>query len=435
MANITTSNSGYQTGEIDTASTLVDGASVGTLAVASQINGLSSAIIQLETILGVGTTLKGSVADLVTRLAVALAATGKLNDFSSTTKTTFPPAVAEGGTGLTAGTSGGVPYYSGTTIMASSGLLTANAIVLGGGAGATPTSMTGTSGGVPYFNTSTTVTSSGALTANGILYGGGAGAAPAAIAALTNGQLPIGRTGSTPLPATLTGTANQVTVTNASGSITLSGAQDLHTGASPTFATLTLTTWPATVIGTGQLRTATGSATGSLNDIITMNDYAFFPSLSVTPVSGGVRSVTFTDMTDPGNTTGRFQVGGPEAGNTWTTRWRYMTASDDPTIWISYDEGTGKILGVWASDDPTPTGTPGLDSHGSRSVMLKAADLQGLDFAPAMQAVAADRMTRDGLKREHLLYRTLQLEANDPAPAAWILAQCVMDHGRLVRHA
>lgn len=47
--------------------------------------------------------------------------------------------VANGGTGLSSGTSGGIPYYSGTGTIASSGLLTNHAIVLGGGAGATPT--------------------------------------------------------------------------------------------------------------------------------------------------------------------------------------------------------------------------------------------------------------------------------------------------------
>lgn len=49
--------------------------------------------------------------------------------------------VTKGGTGLVAGTSGGVPYFSATTTMASSGALTAAAIVLGGGAGASPTSL------------------------------------------------------------------------------------------------------------------------------------------------------------------------------------------------------------------------------------------------------------------------------------------------------
>lgn len=47
--------------------------------------------------------------------------------------------VAQGGTGLASGTSGGVLGFTGTTTLASSVALTANNLVIGGGAGATPT--------------------------------------------------------------------------------------------------------------------------------------------------------------------------------------------------------------------------------------------------------------------------------------------------------
>lgn len=47
--------------------------------------------------------------------------------------------VANGGTGITSGTSGGVLAYTASGTLASSGALTANRIVLGGGAGAAPT--------------------------------------------------------------------------------------------------------------------------------------------------------------------------------------------------------------------------------------------------------------------------------------------------------
>lgn len=46
--------------------------------------------------------------------------------------------VPQGGTGITSGTSGGLPYFNSTTSIASSALLTQHAIVLGGGAGAAP---------------------------------------------------------------------------------------------------------------------------------------------------------------------------------------------------------------------------------------------------------------------------------------------------------
>lgn len=53
--------------------------------------------------------------------------------------------VANGGTGITSGTSGGVPYFSASNTIASSAALAANALVIGGGAGVAPsTTTTGT---------------------------------------------------------------------------------------------------------------------------------------------------------------------------------------------------------------------------------------------------------------------------------------------------
>lgn len=75
MANIITASSGYQTGSIDTASILVNNVSPTD---AAHINGPASAIIQIETILGVGTTLKGSTADLATRLGISIKNDGYL---------------------------------------------------------------------------------------------------------------------------------------------------------------------------------------------------------------------------------------------------------------------------------------------------------------------------------------------------------------------
>ena len=62
--------------------------------------------------------------------------------------------------------------------------------------------------------------------------------------ALANGQLFVGRSGTSPLATTITGTANRVIVTTGSGSISLSAPQDLHTLAFPTFTGILL--WPTT---------------------------------------------------------------------------------------------------------------------------------------------------------------------------------------------
>jgi len=59
---------------------------------------------------------------------------------STSVLTTGTLPVASGGTGLTAGTSGGILAYTATGTLASSGALTQYGVVLGGGAGAAPTS-------------------------------------------------------------------------------------------------------------------------------------------------------------------------------------------------------------------------------------------------------------------------------------------------------
>jgi trimeric autotransporter adhesin len=102
------------------------------------------------------------------------------------------------------------------------------------------------------------------------LVGGGGGGTPGGAAntiqfnnagsfggiALTDGQLLVGSTGATPVAAGITGTSNQVTVTNGAGSITLSTPQDIHVGASPTFAGATLTGFSGPVKATSGVLSA-----------------------------------------------------------------------------------------------------------------------------------------------------------------------------------
>jgi len=135
--------------------------------------------------------------------------------------------VANGGTGVSSGTSGGILAFTASGTIVSSVALTANRLVVGGGAGVAPNvvaslgttttvlhgnaaglptfgavSLTadvsgtlpvpngglgiasGTSGGVPCFTAATTITSSSALTASRIVLGGGAGVCPTIVGSL-----------------------------------------------------------------------------------------------------------------------------------------------------------------------------------------------------------------------------------------------------------
>lgn len=98
--------------------------------------------------------------------------------------------------------------------------------------------------GVTSVTASPPLSSTGGATPNislsgvvGIANGGTASSTPPVA-----GQLLIGNSGGTYSLNTLTGTANRVTVTSGSGTITLSTPQDIHTAATPTFSDVTLST-------------------------------------------------------------------------------------------------------------------------------------------------------------------------------------------------
>jgi hypothetical protein len=125
MSDLMRGTSGYATGAIDTATTQIDEDPdpLKGEASATKLNGVASAVVQIETALGVATDLHGSKQDLVERLSIAVEANGKLKDFSSANKTTFPVSIAEGGTGATALTDTQAVYISGSSMASTYGFL------------------------------------------------------------------------------------------------------------------------------------------------------------------------------------------------------------------------------------------------------------------------------------------------------------------------
>jgi hypothetical protein len=203
-------------------------------------------------------------------------------------------AVANGGTGLTSGTSGGVLYYSATGALASSAALAANSLVIGGGAGVAPSTITtgvgvitalgvntGSAGafvvnggalGTPSSGTLTNVTGlplSTGVTGTLSVANGGTGQTTYA-----DGELLIGNsTGGTLSKTTLTqGTG--ITITNGAGSITVSNAS------------------PMTYPGAG-IPNSTGSAWGTSYSVTgTGTVVALATSPSFTTPSLGVATAT-----------------------------------------------------------------------------------------------------------------------------------------------
>jgi len=150
--------------------------------------------------------------------------------------------------------------YSGASGLLTSTAAPTNGQILVGSTGVAPTktSITGTANQITVTNGPGSITLSlpqnialgssptfaaltlSGLTANSFIYSGTASLV-SSTAAPTNGQLLIGSTGAAPVKAGLTGTANQIVVTNGAGSITLSTPQDIGTTSTPTFDALTLT--------------------------------------------------------------------------------------------------------------------------------------------------------------------------------------------------
>jgi len=111
-------------------------------------------------------------------------------------------------------------------------------------------------------------TGTASLTDHSLLVGSGTDAITA-LGEATDGQLPIGSTGNDPVLATLTGTSNQINISNGPGSITLSTPQDIHTGASPTFVDITLTAFDSSeTIG----HVLTDTINPGILDTITVSD-------------------------------------------------------------------------------------------------------------------------------------------------------------------
>lgn len=200
----------------------------GTLTNEQALGALASALLVNTTTTGVLSAYAGS--SCTNQFVRGLSALGVSTcaSVSLTADVTGTLPVGNGGIGITSGTSGGVPYFSGSTTIASSAALTQNRIVLGGGAGAAPTVVgslgstvqvlhgnasgaptfgavvltsdvsgilavanggtgisSGTGGGVPYYSGASIIASSGVLGDRQIVVGGGAGNAPTSTAGWT----------------------------------------------------------------------------------------------------------------------------------------------------------------------------------------------------------------------------------------------------------
>jgi hypothetical protein len=224
--------------------------------------------------------------------------------------------VAHGGTGVSTLTDGGILLGSGTGAITALGVATNGQIPIGDGSGDPQlATISGTSNQIDVTNgagsitlalsssyvgqTSITTlgtigtgtwegtdvavahggTGASSLTDGGILLGSGTGAITA-LGVATNGQIPIGDGSGDPVLATISGTSNQVDVTNGAGSITLSLSSSYVGQTSiTTLGTIATGTWEGTDVAVAHGGTGASSLTD--NAILMGNGTS-----AVTPGSG-----------------------------------------------------------------------------------------------------------------------------------------------------
>jgi len=174
-----------------------------------------------------------------------------------TTGVTGTLPVANGGTALTTGTSGGVLAYTASGTLASSGVLAQYGVVIGGGAGAVPTSTA--------VGTATHV-----LTSNGAGYAPTFQALPAAgVTTFT-----AGTTGFTPNTAT-------------SGAVTLAGTLNVANGGTGLSTTTAYSVVFSGTTSTGAFQASAGP--GTTGHVLTSNGAGALPTFQAAASSGATK--------------------------------------------------------------------------------------------------------------------------------------------------
>jgi fibronectin-binding autotransporter adhesin len=204
-----------------------------------------------------------------------------------TVPTGSTPGSGGGGGGSGTVTSVGLSVNSG----ASSGIFTVTGSPVTT-AGTLNANLAGTSGGVTYFSSGAVLSSSGALTNNAVVLGGGAGAAPKTVAGITTdgvSQLTLG------VATSSTGALNLTGATSGTATITAQAAANTPT--------LTLPNASGTFAVTASSPIVLNTTTGNLTAPTAVTSAASLTSNAVVLGGGGQATSTQTFITTNGSTT------------------------------------------------------------------------------------------------------------------------------------
>lgn len=280
--------------------------------------------------------------------------------------------LAHGGTNanLTASV-GGIFYSTASAGAILSGTATA-ALPLLSGASAAPTWATvsypasATSGGVAYFSSNTAMASSAALTANAVVLGGGAGAAPAttANATMSAGQLTLGQTGSVAGKIVLSGSTSgtgTIQTPAAAGTGTLFQIPDTNGSNGQVLTTdgTGVLTWTS-VAGTGTVTSITCASTlacTATNPITSSGTIAL--NLSSANTWAAVQTFTNSDIKLLGSSTGATTFTSANAGaSNFTLTFPAITSTVTTTIASGAKAlATGAISSATCTTAQTDTAT------------------------------------------------------------------------------
>jgi len=316
--------------------------------------------------------------------------------------------VANGGTGLTAGTSGGVPYYSAAGTIASSAALAASSLVVGGGAGVAPaTTTTGTgvvtalgvntgtagafvvNGGALGTPSSGTLTSATGLPISTGVSGLGTGVATALAIAVGSAGAPITFNGAlgTPSSGTLTNATGLPLSTGVTGTLPIAnggtgltttpanGALDIGNGTGFTRTTLTAGTNITITNGAGSISIAASSGSsysgvratvfGSSGSGQTFTVPSGITQVKVTVVGGGGSGSTGDPVNQRGGTGG----GAGGAAIKWLTG---LTSGGTLSVTVGSSAGTSSVASGTSNTITTVSATGGtnasLDSPNSGGI-------------------------------------------------------------------
>ncbi len=110
--------------------------SAASVSITGDVTGTGAGSIALS--IGTGKVTNAMLAGAITAANLVATDIATVGTITTGTWNAGTISVGKGGTGITSGTSGGVLYYSASGTLASSAQLDANAVVVGGGAGAAP---------------------------------------------------------------------------------------------------------------------------------------------------------------------------------------------------------------------------------------------------------------------------------------------------------